>query len=143
MAEYREVAMSSQIRRSGSAPDHQSASAPSASSSGQPANPASAAKARIPSAKLNALSAFSKKTSGPTAAPASGRAMETTPTKWNGVVIKTRPGDSKAFPGQVHAALDQIASKPVGKQLLDEIGTHQGNDKFGYTVAILPQASKK
>ena len=42
--------MSSQIRRSGSAPDHQSASAPSASSSGQPANPASAAKARIPSA---------------------------------------------------------------------------------------------
>ncbi|MEM5338046.1 M91 family zinc metallopeptidase [Paraburkholderia azotifigens] len=145
--------MSSQIRRSGSTPSDHAISAPSTSSAGQAtnpatspaANPASPAKARLPAGKLSALSSFSKtmkeKTSRPVIPPTGE--MVTTTTKWNGVVIRTRPGDSKAFPRQVNAALDEIASKPAGKQLLQEIENHQGNDQFGYKVAIMPQASGK
>lgn len=137
--------MPSQIRRSGSTSSDHALSAPSVSPDKPAANPASPSKARLPNATLSALSSFSKavkeKTSRPVVPPTGP--MVTTPTKWNGVVIKTRPGDSKAFPGQVHAALDEIASQPAGKQLLQEIGDHQGNDQFGYKVAIMPQASEK
>ena len=137
--------MSSQIRRSGSTSSDHPVSAPSTSTAKPATNPASPAKARLPGARLSALSSFSKavkeKTSRPIVPPTGD--MVTTQTKWNGVVIKTRPGDSKAFTGQVHAALDEIASQPAGKQLLQEIGDHQSNDKFGYKVAIMPQASEK
>jgi hypothetical protein len=73
----------------------------------------------------------------------SSRQIKDTTTKWDGLIIRTRPGDSKAFARQVGDALNEIASKPAGAQLLQEIGAHQGNDSFGYKVAITPQASEK
>ena len=72
-----------------------------------------------------------------------------TPTRWSGVVIRTKPTDSKSFPEQVNQALRTIASKPVGAQLLNSIaqsGQHAGTGapaSFGYKVCIKPADSTK
>jgi hypothetical protein len=71
-----------------------------------------------------------------------------TPTPWNGVVIRTKPGDSKSFVEQANQALGTIASKPVGAQLLNSIaqsgGQHGGAPaSFGYKVCIQPADSTK
>jgi hypothetical protein len=44
------------------------------------------------------------------------------------------------FPSIVREALNRIASKPVGKSLLDQIAGLGGKKKFGYTVAIMRPA---
>lgn len=72
----------------------------------------------------------------------------TTPTRWDGVVIRTKPGDSKKFEEQTNAALDTIGSKPVGAQLLGSIAQSGGPNggapaRFGYKVAISPAESTK
>jgi Effector protein len=71
-----------------------------------------------------------------------------TPTRWNGVVIRTKPSDSKSFAEQANEALGTIASKPVGAQLLNSIaqsgGQHGGAPaSFGYKVCIQPADSTK
>ena len=72
-----------------------------------------------------------------------------TSTRWDGVVVRTKPTDSKKFAKQTQDALDTIASKPVGHRLLNSIaqsGTEEAGGapaKFGYKVCIQPAASEK
>jgi hypothetical protein len=66
-------------------------------------------------------------------------------TRWNGVLVKAKPEDSKKFPTQANEALEKIASKPVGAQLLQEISDNSkgAEAQFGYRVCIQPAASTK
>lgn len=67
-------------------------------------------------------------------------------TEWAGILIKTRDSDSKAFPGLVRTALGRINSRPVGRNLLDEIVSMIDTDAFRnrpYLVAIAPKPSVK
>jgi hypothetical protein len=137
--------MSFKIPRIGHASSDHVVSEPSTSATKPVDNPTTAATAKLPIAKLSALSAFSKtlkeKASRPIPPP-EGNEVTTTKTKWDGVEIRTKPGDSKAFPEQVNKALEKIASKPNGKQLLEGIHNNP-NEQYGYKVAITPQASEK
>lgn len=67
------------------------------------------------------------------------------PTQWNGVIVRTKPGDSKAFAAQVDKALDMIASRPEGRRLLEDIAQPDSGppQQFGYKVCIQPAASTK
>jgi len=69
--------------------------------------------------------------------------MPDTQTQWDGIIIRTKATDSNAFVGLVQAALNKIYSKPVGKNLIDAIVADAGKRKFGYTVCIMPKASRK
>lgn len=95
------------------------------------------------SGPLKALSTLKKSAAQRTPKTPASNEIRETQTKWPGIVIKTRPSDSKAFVQQTKAGLDKIASEPVGARLLDAISSHEGNSPFGYKVAITPQQSEK
>jgi hypothetical protein len=58
-------------------------------------------------------------------------------TQYQGIIIRLRDAsESVHFPAIVDEALRMIASKPVGKQLLENIAGLSGRAKFGYTVCI-------
>jgi Effector protein len=69
--------------------------------------------------------------------------MPDTATDFDGIIIRTKNSDSKAFAGLVKAALAKLNSKPVGKALLDGIVAMAAKKKFGYTVCIMPKESVK
>jgi Effector protein len=61
-----------------------------------------------------------------------------TATRWDGIIIRLRSEDESAmFPAIVKEALNKIASKPVGRSLLEDIAALANKKKFGYTVAIM------
>ena len=64
-------------------------------------------------------------------------------TSWKGVAIRVTPEADKLFVSQTKDALDKIASKPLGYELLDSISNKQFDMKFGYKVCIMPANSNK
>jgi Effector protein len=128
---------------------------PEAPSTGNPAQPAGGQARKGVSGKLSALSNLTNRESASTRSAPGGAAPAATAatnpklkptdvvTRWDGLIIRPGPNDSKKFPGQVNAALEKIASTPTGNQLLNDIATHQGNDRFGYKVAITANESQK
>ena len=74
--------------------------------------------------------------------------MASVNTDWDGIVIVTDASTSSHFVGLVKAALAKLASKPVGKSLLDGIEAEAANTTFTsagvtFSVKILPKASQK
>jgi len=69
--------------------------------------------------------------------------MPDTATAFNGIIVRTKATDSKAFVQHVTDALAKINSKPVGQQLLAGISAEIGKLKFGYLVCVMPKASVK
>lgn len=54
-----------------------------------------------------------------------------------GIIIRTDPAKNPTFPLTVKEQLDLIASKPIGKKLLEKISASKTPAKFGYKVAIM------
>ncbi|MBV4481179.1 M91 family zinc metallopeptidase [Pseudomonas khavaziana] len=70
-----------------------------------------------------------------------------TATSWNGILIRTKDDDSLTFVHAVNRALEVIASRPIGKRLLESItasgGERGAEAKFGYKICIQPADSTK
>ncbi|MBL8896032.1 MAG: hypothetical protein JNM84_00310 [Planctomycetes bacterium] len=69
--------------------------------------------------------------------------MTDTQTPYDGIIVRTKAGDSNKFDAKVIAALNTLYSKPVGRALLDAIVGMANKKKFGYTVCIMPKESVK
>jgi hypothetical protein len=65
------------------------------------------------------------------------------PTRWDGVVIRTKPEHSKKFAKQVEGFLETIDSQPAGHQVLQGIHDAQVESNLGYKVAFMPVASER
>ena len=63
------------------------------------------------------------------------------PTRYDGIIVRLRSDtESAMFPGIVNEALAKIASKPVGKALIDGIVGQAAKKKYGYTVCVMRPA---
>jgi hypothetical protein len=67
--------------------------------------------------------------------------MHSEPTRWEGLISRVRPTDPPEFHRQLTEALNLLASRPVGRALLEGIAEAKrpGAD-FGYKVCLRPAA---
>lgn len=126
------AASSSAISRAGNAAEEPAQAGPSAggvpSTQRQPAPGGLTSRAQSSSA------------SGPSGAASQFKDVQT---RWDGVIIRTRPEHSKKFAKQVDGFLRTIDSQPIGHQVLQGIHDAQVDSNLGYKVALMPAASEK